>query len=216
MTDVFVSGRYDGECPGWIYDKERKGYLKEHFNSRFNSLGKSVEKGGIYQVNGLFSRFEVVRSLTEEIHSAHFFANQPSGVHVFESMTPNAESRCCRNKLKIETIQKYLRIDRTMKNASGIEFGNFKYCEGMGERLWGDGLYVKYLKAADFEILSSVHSDLKEHYKLRETLASEPPGYYYHDLGDSEFTKQYKCVHVVSKSDQIKDAMFYHDHGDDG
>lgn len=202
LDSVFVSGRYEGDCPGWVYDRKHLGYLKEAFSSKTNVLGNAVLSRELYRVNGLFRRFEVVRVLGEDVISEAYSSNQISGRSVFGTLEPDTRRKIFRrggNLLK-EEIMQYLKIDWDKRNDGLLDIGNFKYCRGMGESLMGEGLYVKYFKESDFSVLRAVYPELCFHYTFQQGSDVLPAGYYYHDRDDQGFSQRYDCVHVAHRN----------------
>lgn len=201
LNSVFVPGRYEGECPGWVYDRKHLGYFKEAINSKISVLAASVVSRQVYKVNGLFRRYEVVRPLGDEVVSEGYLTNQISGQSVFDTLVQDTGCKIFRrggNFRKVE-INRYLKIDWERRNDGLLDIGNFKYCRGLGEALLGVGLYVKYFKEDDFSVLCNVYPDLRLHYAFRAASDDLPAGYYYHDRDDAGFSKRYDCVHVAPK-----------------
>jgi hypothetical protein len=202
LKSVFVRGRYDGNCPGWVYDKALGGYLKEVINSKACVLSKEVLDLRKYANNGLFFRFEVVRNLNDDVFSDEFIASQPPGPNVLRSLTPDTKGQIYRRNgvLMKEEIMKYLKISHEEQNNGRLQIGNFKYCRGRGELFEGDGLYIKYIRCSDFTALFNVIPLLARHYKICPATSTSPAGYFYHDMTDESATREYACVNVVSKS----------------
>lgn len=203
LNSVFVQGRYDGDCPGWVYVRPHHGYFKEAINSKRYVLGNAVKSKGVYQMNDLFRRYEVTRGgLNEEVLPRNFVEDQRPGQNVLSTLTSETGCNIFR-RLTDECILKYLFI-RDQRNPDNLAFGNFKYCRGLGESLRGAGFYVKYLKDSDFEALVARCYNLNQHYSHLPATPQSPAGYYYHDFDDPNFTRRYDCVPIMPKNSHIR------------
>ena len=206
LKDVCVPGMYEQPCSGWVYDMKKSRYLKEVIMSQRYVLGKGVSALGVYQLNGLFGRYEVVRPLSEEVVTAYFMISQTHAKSVYSTLIPD-KHRIFRNADSLgRHLLQYLRINPDDRNAGLLDIGNLKYCQGKGDMLYGPGLYIKYFKKDDFDAVRKVESRLDAHYKLLEesTFPLFPAGYYYHDFDDVIFSGNYNCVHVAPKNAHLR------------
>ena len=207
LKDVCVSGRYEQPCSGWVYDMPNSRYLKEAFKSQGRVLNSAVSALGVYRLNGLFRRYEVVRPLSEEVVTAYFMVSQRNPKSVYSTLIPDEGTKIFRTAERLEEdLMKYLKIHVDDREAGLLDIGNFKYCYGKGQMMEGEGLYIKYFKKDDFNKLRGIYSRLDCHYKFREESTSPPlpAGYYYHDLDDIDFSGQYNCIHVAQRNAHLR------------
>lgn len=217
LHDVFVRGRFDGNYNGWVYDKNAGGYLLEIFSARLTQcLPSNVAELGMYTLNGLFMRWEVTRPLESDFLSDTFIQNQPPGRNVTDQLRAVSRMRMFRgnNHLTADAIKPYIFLEVTQMHAGTLHIGNLKYCHGKGQYLYGDGLYVKYLKAADYELLRGGLSLLSWQYKFRDATSATPAGFFYMDMGDYNWLQQYPCMHVTPRMD-VSDVRGTHVPGSD-
>ena len=118
------------------------------------------------------------------------------------TLIPNTGPRIFRGGLTKRHIEDYIKIDEDNIHQGILKRGNMKYCRGNGECLYGIGLYVKYFRSQDYDILYAVENSLGFHYSWKDETATSPSGYYYHDYNDAGQVGRYPCVHVTPRITQ--------------
>jgi hypothetical protein len=203
MEDVFQArSSFSGTSDGWVYFGEHGGYFREFVGANSTSgfsakLSSEVSSLGLYKQNSLFMRFELVRKLEDMVLYNRYAVNYTENcldLDNNDAMVPYRGERIFRRLTQPYQINKYIRIPLNEQVPWRAKRGNMKYCLGNGEKLGGQGLFVKYFHSDDFTLLRAVNSSMRSHYSYNQETDQGPEGYYYHDELDYQFSRGYPCV----------------------